>query len=622
GFSTSGERVLPVDDRRRPLESRRLLDSNFRFHFPRKILQSLSPNLRQETTYLFSSSSTVRFISSSLTIAAIRYCFDFCLIIFSNISADTSRIYVALEEIMADVLSNLHDIQKSLEFWQSRAEGSNARKAYFMVFERGPVAFVDESVKLVRKGLSEEDSAMQHLCQSSSSHMLDRMRVLMELRSSLASFLAQLYVELDKRGEDLLKNPEKSLPSLLVVIDRLFSNLEGSFSHLHAARESDSSIDGSYSMPLVFDRLPEVNEEGSQWTDCELTDAINLVHKNLEKLNSYLSVMVGKHRKPRRMTLYWVRYTCGAVGISVFSIWLLRHSSLMGSSDIENWIHDAKEATVSFFSDHVEQPLLAIRDELFDTFRKRHKGVMEAEEVQLTQDSLHRMLRNFCEQATPEKVSDNATDQEMLEVVMHRYEKELVHPIHNLLSGELARGMLIQVQKLKLDIETAMLELEQILRANEINFAILAALPAFFLSLGMLALLRTWLKQDSKAQGRGRIARIHRRLLVVEIEKRIMQYQSYVEQGRSETRSDRVRKATAGNVVQANCDTATYYCLRLLASLSEATITCHGFLISLCEIPICSNIFQQFLRDGLLGSCNKSLFFSLEMVKQSYTWFL
>ncbi|KAL0842999.1 hypothetical protein Bca101_016244 [Brassica carinata] len=397
----------------------------------------------------------------------------------TNITVDTSRIYLVLEEIMSDVLSNLHDIQKSLEFWQSRAEGSNARKAYFMVFERGPVAFVDESVKLVRKSLG-EDSAMQHLCQSSSSHMFDRMRVLMELRSSLASFLAQLYVELDKRGEDLLKNPEKSLPSLLAVVDRLFSNLEGSFSHLHAARESDSSIDGSYSMPLVFDRLPEINEEGSQWTDCELTDAINLVHKNLEKLNSYLSVMVGKQTSK------------------------------------------AKE------DDPVLGPLLAIRDELFDTFRKRHKGVMEAEEVQLTQDSLHRMLRNFCDQ----KVSDNATDQEMLEVVMHRYEKELVHPIHNLFSGELVRGMLIQVQKLKLDIETAMLELEQILRANEINFAILAALPAFFLSLGMLALLRTWLKQDSKAQGRGRIARIHRRLLVVEIEKRIMHYQSYIEQGR------------------------------------------------------------------------------------------
>ncbi|XP_010419818.1 PREDICTED: protein DGS1, mitochondrial [Camelina sativa] len=449
----------------------------------------------------------------------------------SNTSADTARIHGVLEEIMADVLSNLHDIQKSLDFWQSRAEGSNARKAYFMIFERGPVAFLNESTKFVSKSLSEEP-AMQHLCQSSSSHMLDRMRVLLELRSALASFLAQLYVELDKRGEELVKNPEKSLPSLLAVINGLFSNLEGSFSHLHAERESDSTVDGSYPMPLVFDQLPEVNEEGSQWTDCELTDAINLLHKNLEKLNSYLSVMVGKHRKPRRMTLYWVRYTCGAVGLSVFSIWLLRHSSLMGSSDIENWVHDAKEATMSFFSDHVEQPLLSIRDELFDTFRKRHKGVMETEEVQLTQDSLHRMLKNFCEQSTREKVPDNATDQQMLEVVMNRYEKELVHPIHNLLSGELARGLLIQVQKLKLDIETAMLELDQILRANEINFAILAALPAFFLSIVMLTVLRTWLKQDSRAQGRGRIARIHRRLLVVEIEKRIMQYHSYIEQGR------------------------------------------------------------------------------------------
>ncbi|XP_060170109.1 protein DGS1, mitochondrial-like [Lycium barbarum] len=46
-----------------------------------------------------------------------------------------------------------------------------------------------------------------------------------------------------------------------------------------------------------------------------------------------------------------------------------------------------------------------------------------------------------------------------------RYEKELMHPIQNLLSGELARALLIQVQKLKLNIEEAMLELDQILRA-------------------------------------------------------------------------------------------------------------------------------------------------------------
>jgi len=35
-----------------------------------------------------------------------------------------------------------------------------------------------------------------------------------------------------------------------------------------------------------------------------------------------------------------------------------------------------------------------------------------------------------------------------------RYEKELIHPIQNLFSGELARAMLIQIQKLKLDLES------------------------------------------------------------------------------------------------------------------------------------------------------------------------
>lgn len=42
---------------------------------------------------------------------------------------------------------------------------------------------------------------------------------------------------------------------------------------------------------------------------------------------------------------------------------------------------------------------------------------------------------------------------------------------------------------------SAMLELNQILRANEINFAVLAALPAFFVSLLLIMLIRGWFKR-------------------------------------------------------------------------------------------------------------------------------
>ncbi|XVF19422.1 hypothetical protein REPUB_Repub11eG0109100 [Reevesia pubescens] len=443
---------------------------------------------------------------------------------------EASRVYEVLNDIMDRSILNLHKIQNNLQFWQSRAEGSNARKVYFMIFERGPRDFVNGTVQLIRKSVT-DGSVMQHLSHSASAYISERIAVLSALRCSLAVFLAEFFVEVDKCGEELLKDPEKPFSSLMVTLNGLFSKLEASISNLHALRQIDSSVDGTYSFPLLFEKLPEINQEESQWTDCEISDAINLVYKNLQELDSYLALMVAKHQKPRKVTRYWIRYTCGAIGLSVCSFWLLRHSSLMGSSDIDNWIREARESTVSFFNDHVEQPLLSIRDELLDTFKKRQKGVMDMEEVQLTSNSLHRMLLAFSEQTKGQKIPENASDQEMFEIVMARYEKELMHPIQNLLNGELARALLIQVQKLKLDIEMAMLELDQILRANEINFAILAALPAFFLSLGLIVVVRAWFRQDTRAEGRGRIARIQRRLLIVEVEKTIMQYQSYVDQG-------------------------------------------------------------------------------------------
>ncbi|XP_050377157.1 protein DGS1, mitochondrial [Argentina anserina] len=445
-------------------------------------------------------------------------------------SPEASRVLDVLHDILQNTFSNLHNVQKNLQFWESRAEGSKAQKVKFMVLERGPQAFVDGTIQLL-SGYDGESSSVQNMYLSASAHISERIAVLTSLRSSLATFLAQFYMDIEKYGEELVDDPENSLRSLLGRINDLFFKLEASIGHLHAMRPSNSSVEGSYSLPLVFEKLPEINQDGSQWTDPEIRDSINLISQNLEKLESHITVMVDKHRKPRRVTQYWIRYTCGAVGLSVCTVWLIKHSRLSGSHDIDNWIRDAKDSTVSFWRDHVEQPLRSIRDELFETFRQRHRGMMELEEVKLTSNSLHRMLLAFSEQTKGQKFPENASDQEMLEIVMARYEKELEHPIHNLVNGELARALLIQVQKLKLDTETAMLELNQILRANEINFAILAALPAFFLSLILLMLVRAWFKQDTRAEGRGRVARLQRRLLVVEVEKRIMQYQTFIDQG-------------------------------------------------------------------------------------------
>ncbi|PKA46274.1 hypothetical protein AXF42_Ash020025 [Apostasia shenzhenica] len=454
----------------------------------------------------------------------------------SKVADEASNVLVILEDIMKNALSNLHKIQKSLTFWQARAEETDYQKIRFMVFNRGPRAFIRESFQMIRR-ISTDVSPLQYLSHTAADTIFVKTTILRSLQCCLATFLAQVYLVANESREQITENPYNSLPLLLMKIDKLFSKLEESVSHLwekYSVNNDLFPMESGKSCALLFEKLPSMENEQTQWNDTEIRDAASLIHQNLQRLDSYLSFILSSCQKPNRMTLYWLHYTCGAVGLSVCSLWILRHSSLMGSSDIDNWIQTAKESTISFWEEHVEQPLISIRDELFETFRKRHKGVMESEEVQLTSNSLHRMLLAFSEQIKGQKLLENLTDQEMMEIVMSRYEKEVMHPIQNLISGELAHALLIQIQKLKLDLETAMLELDQILKANEINFALLAALPAFFLSLILLYLIRTWVFQDKGAEGRGRSARIQRRLLLAEVEEWIMQFQAYMEQGLEE----------------------------------------------------------------------------------------
>ncbi|MED6161754.1 hypothetical protein PIB30_063794, partial [Stylosanthes scabra] len=208
----------------------------------------------------------------------------------SSMIIKESRVHGVLEDILEHVLLNLHSIEKNLQFWQSKSEKSDARKAYFMVFERGPRACINETAKLFG-GNAAQGSLMQNICQSASVYIHERVTVLSSLRYSLATFLAQFYVEVDKIGEELVKDPQNKLPPLLVKLNDMFSTLEGSIGHLHAERQTDSSVDGSYSVPLLFEKLPEMNQEDSQWTDCEIRDAINSLYQNLEKLDSYISVL-------------------------------------------------------------------------------------------------------------------------------------------------------------------------------------------------------------------------------------------------------------------------------------------------------------------------------------------
>lgn len=64
-----------------------------------------------------------------------------------------------------------------------------------------------------------------------------------------------------------------------------------------------------------------------------------------------------------------------------------------------------------------------------------------------------------------------------LGIVLSEYENEIRNPFRSLVLGDLIRLLLIQVQKSKVDLELSMNALDQLLKANELNFAFLAVIP-------------------------------------------------------------------------------------------------------------------------------------------------
>lgn len=440
-----------------------------------------------------------------------------------------------LEEVANSLMGRLHDAHKNLQFWKARAEGSHMQKVRFMVLERGPLAFVQGIAKLVHDWVW-ECSSTQGLAVSAVSQISKRTVLLYALECCLALVVGEVYKVAERFGECALKGQREAVSVALLSLHKALLTLEGSYAlNQSSYNGKNGGATGIVSdITLQFHDLPEGLSSKTEWTDAECASCIDLIRENMKRLEDSLDLLLQNYRKPRRATRHWLRYTGGAVGLALVSGWLIQHSPLMGSRDIENWLKQGGETILAFSKEHVEKPLMSIRDDLFETFRRRHHGAAELEDVQLTVDSLHRMLKAFTEQLKGREAAASTTEQEMMEIVMNRYEKEITHPLQNLLGGELFRAMLIQVQKLKLDIETAMLELNQILRANEINFAILAALPAFLFAMILVWLLRASLLQSKGTEGRGRASRLHRRMLFAEVERTIMTYQLLREQGKED----------------------------------------------------------------------------------------
>lgn len=159
---------------------------------------------------------------------------------------------------------------------------------------------------------------------------------------------------------------------------------------------------------------------------------------------------------------------------------------------------------------HVVEPLSSLKEEMFSTLRDR-RAIVTNEEFLAETEALERMLADFERDVvakenmknnnhssttaaktttttstaktsttpTPSSTTTSPSPSPLpMARLMRTYEDELRSPVRNLVRGELARCLLIQLQKVKVDSASALLEMDQVLRANELSLAATAAVPA------------------------------------------------------------------------------------------------------------------------------------------------
>lgn len=110
-----------------------------------------------------------------------------------------------------------------------------------------------------------------------------------------------------------------------------------------------------------------------------------------------------------------------------------------------------------------------------------------------TKLSLQRMLSDFVRDTNP-KITPvemkRIMDEMDMSVVSLQFEKELSSAVRNIMTGDIVRMLLIQVQFIKKELMVAMGAIDELMNANQLNLQILATIPTFLVFGGMYRLIK------------------------------------------------------------------------------------------------------------------------------------
>ena len=226
---------------------------------------------------------------------------------------------------------------------------------------------------------------------------------------------------------------------------------------------------------------------------------ITFIRSTFSGIQHDISIVRQSRQPPTRLEQRWPRTFFFATGSAL----LLRYT-ITRRVALKQWILDAGTTIVDFWQNWIFQPLIQI----IGTIRHDNDSqiaIMSRQSLKTDMDSLERMVVDFVNDNKQYMLdTDGGMDQVRTSVregnlspVLRAYERDLRSPLRSVITGELIRSLLIQVQKTKVDVELAMNGIDRLLKSQQLVFGFVGVTP----SLVILWLIFRWAASLSGRHG-------------------------------------------------------------------------------------------------------------------------
>eukprot|EP00873_Tetraselmis_striata_P004369 jgi/Tetstr1/424633/TSEL_015155.t1 len=461
-----------------------------------------------------------------------------------EVQAARSSLLELAQAASMKLLQMMHDTRGHLRFWEERLQSPRGQRAT-LVWQMGAANYArhvrrrcQQFVHFLRNGepsaayaMPDATAAIQH-----------RVRALRSIKNGLASALGEVHLQADTMAE-----LEPSARGAGGVVAGCAAKMRSALSELGSIQPVAEG-DGDEANNAALLMLPSTPRRWtSPQTATDTGDAASLLAEmpgsappgdvqvtgklwhQLQRLTlttheaeSHVRATLAQLRAPRQKEQTWVwRYARnGAVGAA--AAYVAAHSRLNGSRDLERWTGQLAASVGGFFQEHLVQPMGQILRELQGTFAAGDEADLAS--LRESRAILERMLLDF-DKLHPEvggaELSHSTAGP--MERVLAKYELEAKSPIMSLVTGDLSNLLMIQMQSMKVQMESALIQMDRILRANEINFAAMAAMPFFATLYGLMTLMRRLSLTNRSAMARAEQQRRMLRVLLVEAERALVQ---------------------------------------------------------------------------------------------------